>query len=94
MTIQVNHLASVWFRGDPQSTTDLGETVDQKVDSYANGELDHAAEAMVLLWEFSREGPSPAHWQAECTPGPVTLTEVITVYPLILASAANPFCPP
>jgi len=33
----------------------LGERIDEKVDSYANGELDHAMEAMAFLWELSRE---------------------------------------
>ena len=34
--------------------------IDEKVDSYANGELDHAMEAMALLWECSRKNRDPA----------------------------------
>jgi len=63
-TVQVIHLASVWFRGGEESAERLGERIDEKVDSYANGELDHAMEAMTFLWELSRKGdessvPSP-----------------------------------
>ena len=83
MSAQINYLASVWFRSDAQSAVGLGERIDEKVDSYANGESNHAAEAMVLLWELSREGPPPTRLQEECTPGSATLTQVI---PLILGS--------
>lgn len=54
-TAQVNYLASIWFRGDEEPAEGLGKRIDKKVDSYANGELDHAMEAMTLLWELSRE---------------------------------------
>ena len=79
MIAQISHLGSVWFGGD-----DLRERINEKVDSYANGESDHATGAMVLLWELSRGGSFPT--QGQYTPGSVTLTEVIAVYPLILAS--------
>lgn len=55
MTEQVNHLASVWFRGDRESAEYIGERIDRKVESYAKGNLDHTTEAMTLLWELSRE---------------------------------------
>lgn len=54
-TAQVNRLASLWLRGDEESADDIGERVDEKIDGYANGELDHAMEAMALLWELSTE---------------------------------------
>lgn len=57
MTAQVNYLASEWFHDD-RSTAGLGERIDEKVDSYANGELDHIMGALTLLWELSREDES------------------------------------
>lgn len=53
MTVQVDRLASLWFHRNEES---IGERVDEKIDSYANGELDHAMEAMALLWSRSRLG--------------------------------------
>ena len=55
MNEQVNHLAFVWFHGDRESAEHLGERIDKKVESYAQGELDHITEAIILLWELSRE---------------------------------------
>ena len=57
-SIQVNHLVSLWFGEDKECVEGLGERIDEKVDSYANGELDHAMEAMTLLWELLRGGES------------------------------------
>ena len=55
MTEQVNHLASVWFRGDRESAEHIGKRIDAKVENYAKGFLDHITYAMTLLWELSRE---------------------------------------
>jgi len=55
-TIQVNYLVSVWFGEDGKPVEGLGEKIDEKVDSYANGESDHAMETMALLWEILRGG--------------------------------------
>lgn len=52
---QVNHLASVRFGVDEKITKNLCEMIDEKVDAYANGDLDHAAETMSLLWEVSKD---------------------------------------
>ena len=41
-------LRRIWERG----------RIDEKVDNYANGESDHAVEAMTLLWELLREDES------------------------------------
>lgn len=60
--MQVKHLASVRFGVDEEVTKNLCEKIDEKVDAYANGVLNHAAEAMSLLWEASktkRSGPVP-----------------------------------
>ena len=54
MRVQVSQLASLWLRGDEESAQSIGQRADEKIDSYANGELDHAMEAMTLLWEHSR----------------------------------------
>ena len=54
-TAQVDHLASVRFGVDEKITKNLCEKIDEKVDAYANGDLDHAAETMSLLWEVSKK---------------------------------------
>ena len=63
-TVQVDHLASVWFSGNKG----LGERIDKKVDSYANGESDHAVEAMTLLCELLREDPGSSTLRSELAP--------------------------
>ena len=53
--VQVNHLVSILSSGNKESAEGLGERIDEKVDSYANGESNHAMEAITLLWELLRE---------------------------------------
>ena len=54
----VNYLASVLYGQNEDSAKDLCGKIDEKIESYANGDLDHAANAMALLWERSKEGES------------------------------------
>ena len=58
-----NHLASVLSRADEKSSKDLCERIDERIDHYANGDLDHAVDAVTLLWKLSMAGgplpPSP-----------------------------------
>ena len=56
--MQINHLGSVRFDGDEEVTKKLCDQIDEKVDAYAAGDLEHAAEAMSLLWEASKKGKS------------------------------------
>jgi len=56
--VQIDHLLYVRFCGDKESTDELYKKIDDKVESYANGDLDHAAEVMSLLWKLSRSGGS------------------------------------
>jgi len=37
----------------------LRERIEDKVDSFSNGDLDHAVDAVVLLWKLSRESVRP-----------------------------------
>lgn len=54
--MQVDHLVSaIRFGVNEEVTKSLYERIDEKVDAYANGNLDHAAEAMSLLWEASKK---------------------------------------
>ena len=58
--MQTEHLVSVVSKLDDESAKALCEKIDEKVDSYANGDLDHAVDAMTLLWKLSkRDNPSP-----------------------------------
>ena len=58
--MHVNHLVLVLSRANEQSAKTLCERIDEKVDCYANGDLDHAADAITHLWKLSKVGrPSP-----------------------------------
>jgi len=52
--MQTQYLEMVIFRADNESMETLCEKIDEKVDSYANGDLDHAVDAMTLLWKLSK----------------------------------------
>ena len=59
--MQVNHLVSVLSSTNEESATKLCEKIDERIDSYASGDLDHAVGAITLLWKLSKgDGPSPA----------------------------------
>lgn len=79
----VNHLASVLSGANEDSAKDLCGRIDEKIDSYANGDLDHAVDAITLLWQLAKAGgPSP--------PVPVPSDEISEVSPLIpLFSGTN-----
>lgn len=53
--MQIDHLAAVRFGGDEKATKNLCDRIDEKVDAYATGGLEHAAEAITLLWEASKK---------------------------------------
>ena len=56
--MQINHLGSVRFDGVEEVTKKLCDQIDEKVDAYAAGDLEHTAEAMSLLWEASKKDKS------------------------------------
>ena len=53
--MQVIHLVSVWSSGDKEESETLHKKLDEKIDNYAAGELEHAAEAVSSIWELSRK---------------------------------------
>ena len=57
--MHVTRLASLLSPANESSVKDICDKLDEKIDCYVNGELDHAADAVSLLWKFSR-GPVPA----------------------------------
>ncbi|KAF9785359.1 hypothetical protein BJ322DRAFT_826989 [Thelephora terrestris] len=59
--MHVNHLVSVLFRADKGSAGPLYGKIDEKIDRYANGDLDHAADVITDLWKLSKanEGSPP-----------------------------------
>ncbi|KAF9778365.1 hypothetical protein BJ322DRAFT_1214739 [Thelephora terrestris] len=77
-TLHVNHLVSVLLHADENSAGLLYEKIDEKVDCYASGSLDHAADAITQLWKLSKGG--------ECSP-PVPPDEVPPMEPI--SSPAN-----
>jgi len=52
---QVDHLASVRFDRNEETTKNLCDKINEKVDAYANGDLRHATEVVSLLWEVSKK---------------------------------------
>ena len=51
-----NHLALVLSRADKNTAQDLWDKIDEKIDCYLNGNLDHAVNATTLLWKLSKGG--------------------------------------
>lgn len=53
-TIHVNRLAFILARADENSAKTLCEKFDEKIDCFANGDLDHAEDAVTHLWKLSK----------------------------------------
>lgn len=51
--MQVKHLLHVWMSGGDEESIAARRGLEEKIDSYAAGELEHAAEAISCIWEFS-----------------------------------------
>jgi hypothetical protein len=51
--MQVAHLASVTSVANKNAKT-LCDKIDEKVDNYANGDLDHAVDGIIHLWKLSK----------------------------------------
>jgi hypothetical protein len=74
-TLQVNHLRYVWSSGSSEESKTLHKNLDKKIDSYAAGELKHAAEAISSIWNLSRKKEAipcitPADDKEECIMNP------------------------
>ena len=54
-TIQVDHLLSVLSSGSGEISKIVHKNLDEKIESYAAGELQHARDAVSLMWESSRQ---------------------------------------
>ena len=52
--MQTEHLVSLASGADDEFGKILWERIDEKVESYANGDLDHAVDAITLLWKLSK----------------------------------------
>ena len=51
-----NHLASTLYGKDEMFAKNLCCKIDEKIDCFANGDLDHAANVIALLWKLSKAG--------------------------------------
>ena len=71
----VNHLGSVLPQAHKDFPKDVWKKFNDKIDSYANGDLDHAVDTMALLWKLSKARGSPL-------PGSPDEDEVSHVSPL------------
>lgn len=54
--IQAQRLVSVCAGPDKELAERLFGEVEKKASGYANGDLDHAMDTIVLLWKLPREG--------------------------------------
>ena len=52
--MQAGHLVLVMSGADKESAKKLCDRIDERVDIYANGDLDHAVDAITLLWKLSK----------------------------------------
>jgi len=54
-SIQVTHLLSIWLSGSEEESKLLHKKLDETIDSYAAGELEHAADAISSIWGLARK---------------------------------------
>lgn len=52
--MQVNHLLSIWLSGGEESKA-IRDRLEEKIDSYGAGKLDHAVDAILCIWEVSNK---------------------------------------
>lgn len=57
-TVQVTRLVSVWLSGGEESGA-LHKKLDEKIDEYVAGRLEHAVEAVSSIWDLSRKKETP-----------------------------------
>ena len=88
--IQINHLASARFGVNEETTNNLCDAIDEKVDAYAMGDLKHAAEIVPLLWGAAknRRGSTPA--PTPQTAGTSVRPAADSIHPLIGTSEPEP----
>ena len=53
--MEVIHLLSIWLSGSEEESKALHKKLDEKIDSYAAGELEHAEEAISSIWDLARK---------------------------------------
>lgn len=53
MTMQVNHLLETWLYRMGEESKAVRDKLEEKIDSYAAGKLDHAVDAILCIWEKS-----------------------------------------
>ena len=53
--MQVIHLLSVWLSGGEEESKTLHKKLDETLDTYAAGGLEHAAEAISCVWDLARK---------------------------------------
>jgi len=55
--LQVKYLSKVWLSGGEEVSKAVRAGLDEKIDSYAAGRLDHAVDVMSSVWEISNIVP-------------------------------------
>ena len=53
-TMQVNHLLRIWLSAGEESKV-VRKKLEEKIDSYAAGKLDHAVDTILHIWQISNE---------------------------------------
>ena len=68
-SLYVDQLAFIWMEDSTTETTRAG--VDKKIDSFAEGDLEHAAEMLSALWEIvNKDGDIKAPAKTSSTVSP------------------------
>ena len=57
----MNHLLNSWLSGSEEGSGAIRKELEQKMDSYAAGKLEHAVDVVSSIWEMSnKEGTIPS----------------------------------
>ena len=74
----MKHLLNVWLSGSVEESKAVRQGLEEKIDSYAAGELRHAADAISCIWEISNKedpvlpGPSSSALHSDKSPSILT----------------------
>ena len=64
----MKYLSDVWLSGSEEESKAVRAKLDEKIDSYAAGKLEHAVDVVSSMWEISDKGspsdpdPAPGRW--------------------------------
>ena len=91
--MEVIHLLSIWLSGSGEESKAIRKKLDEKIDSYAAGELEHAEEAISSIWDLARKKeplpPIPKGERESPKPTPETGVQVSLINSMSRGSLLN-----